>query len=261
MTTRVLGHPGSIGVPAAPGREILRVEVGSTLHGIGIGSDDTDLMGVTVEPRNAVTGLGKFEHFTWRSAPEGQRSGSGDVDLSVYGLKKFLRLACKGNPSVMVVLFAPESHLYLCDDLGRELIAMRDQIVSYQCKGRFLGYLNGQRQRAEQDRASGKGRREGREEKWASHMVRLGYQAVEILRTGTLTLPMAAEQAEECRAIKRGEVSFPDALTIAHRLEDEAAAIKATDSPLREHPDLPAIETWMHSVYLRDFWRHDQRLD
>ena len=232
-----------------PGTEILRVEVGSTLHGIGIGSDDRDLMGVTVEPANAVFGLASFEQYEWRTAPKGERSGPDDTDLVVYGLKKWMRLAVKGNPSVLMVLFAPPEFTDHVTPIGEELRHLTPAVVSQRCKGRFLGYLGGQRRRAEQERGSGHGRREGREAKWASHMVRLGYQAEELLTTGRLTLPMPVEQAEMCKAVKRGEVSFDDALRIAQ--EHEQRVERIADSPLPVEPDLCRIEAWMQSVYLR----------
>lgn len=234
-----------------PGTEILRVEVGSTLHGIGIGSDDRDLMGITIEPAPAIFGLQTFEQYEHRTAPKGQRSGPGDTDLVVYGLKKWMRLAVKGNPSVIVPLYAPGSFTELILPLGYELRHLVMAIVSQQCKGRFLGYLNGQRRRAEEDRGSGRGRREGREAKWASHMVRLGYQAEELLTTGSLTLPMPVEQAAMCKAVKRGEVPFEDALRIAREHEERVQRIES--SPLPERPDIPRIEQWMRSVYLRTY--------
>ncbi len=232
-----------------PGTEILRVEVGSTLHGIGVGSDDTDLMGITIEPASAVFGLDKFEQVTHRTAPDGVRSGPDDVDLVVYGLRKWMRLAVKGNPSTIVLLYAPDEFTRRITSLGFELHHLADAIVSQRCKGRFLGYLNGQRKRALEDRSSGRGRREVREEKWASHMVRLGYQGREILTTGRLTLPMPEEQASYCRAIKRGVVSFDEALARSHELEREIENIKS--SPLAAEPDIERIEAWMQSAYLR----------
>ena len=128
---------------------------------------------------------------------------------------------------------------------------MVDAIVSRRCKGRFLGYLNGQRDRAERDRGSGRGRREGREAKWASHMVRLGYQAEELLSTGWLTLPMPERQAEECRAIKRGDISFRRALDISMEQVDRIEALE--DGPLPDEPDLQRIEAWMRNAYMRTF--------
>lgn len=234
----------------APGTEILRVEVGSTLHGIGIGSDDRDLMGITVEEPEVIFGMRQFEQFEHRTAAKGERSGPGDTDLVVYGLKKWMRLALKGNPSVIILLYAPDDFLDLIlPPYGDELRELAPAIVSQQCRGRFLGYLNGQRQRAENEQGSGHGRREGREAKWASHMMRLGYQAEELLTTGRLTLPMPEVEAEICKAVKRGEIPFEEALRLSQVQEARVEAI--TDFAIPEHPDLPLVEDWMRSVYQR----------
>ena len=55
---------------------ILRAVVGSTVHGLSNpGTDDRDEMGVCVEPREYVLGLRPFEHWVFRSRPEGVPSG------------------------------------------------------------------------------------------------------------------------------------------------------------------------------------------
>lgn len=244
----VQGHE----LPRIPGYPIQLTTVGSTLHGIGIGSDDTDLMGVTIEPTNTITGLKNFEHFTWRTAKKDERSGPDDVDLTVYGLKKYLRLAVKGNPSVITMLYAPPKFWQIHTDTGLELEAMRQRIVSKQVKHRYLGYLRNQRHRAEAEnehQSRGFATHDPRTPKWASHMVRLGIQAKELLSTGHLTLPMVQDDAELCRSIKRGEVSFQSALELSREHEEAIDAID--DSPLLEEPDIEAIEKWMWSVYAR----------
>ena len=49
---------------------ILEVEVGSRAHGIAIeGTDDSDRMGVCVEPPEFVIGLRKFEQHVTRTPP------------------------------------------------------------------------------------------------------------------------------------------------------------------------------------------------
>lgn len=66
---------------------ILRVLVGSGVHGTAIeGQDDRDEMGVCVESHNSVVGLEKFEHYEFRTQPEGVCPGPGDLDLIVYSL-------------------------------------------------------------------------------------------------------------------------------------------------------------------------------
>src|SRR6185295_6437812 len=60
---------------------ILRVQVGSGLHGTAIkGQDDRDEMGICVEPPEYVVGLSRFEQYIFRTQPEGHRSGPGDLD-------------------------------------------------------------------------------------------------------------------------------------------------------------------------------------
>lgn len=249
--TRSTGTPTTAELPAPPATEIVRCEVGSTLHGIDVGSDDVDLMSVGIEPRRAVTGLQQWEHWTWRTAAEGERSGPGDVDWTMYGLRKYLRLAMQGNPSVIALLYAPATKCEYPHTVGVELRTMRDYIVSQNCIPRFLGYLHGQRQRALDGKGSGRGAREGRSDKWASHMVRLGYEALEIVTTGCLSLPMRDEWAEQCRAVKRGEMTLTDALAIAERLESEVRAV--TDPRLPAGPDVAKVEDWLHDVYWREY--------
>jgi hypothetical protein len=89
--------------------EILRGVVGLTSHGTAIeGQDDRDEMGVFIEPPEHVCGLTPCEHYVYRDQPEGVRSQPGDLDLVMYSLRKFCRLATQGNPSVILLLWLPE---------------------------------------------------------------------------------------------------------------------------------------------------------
>src|SRR3712207_2898819 len=91
---------------------ILRAVVGSQLHGLNNpGTDDRDEMGVCVEPREYVLGLREFDHFVFRTQAEGEPSGPGDLDLVVYGLRKYCRLALKGSPTVLLLLYAEGDQL------------------------------------------------------------------------------------------------------------------------------------------------------
>jgi predicted nucleotidyltransferase len=111
---------------AAQRGQILRSTVGSGVHGIAIaGTDDHDEMAVFVEPAEWVLGSERGpEHYVARSQPEGARSGHGDTDLIAYTLRKYLRLAVKGNPTALLPLFAPESDLLYVTELGHELRAL-----------------------------------------------------------------------------------------------------------------------------------------
>lgn len=85
---------------------IIRAPVGSTLHGLhNPGTDDRDQMAVCVEPPEYLLGLREFEHYVFRTQPDGVQSGPGDLDLTVYGLRKYCRLALKGSPTTPLLLF------------------------------------------------------------------------------------------------------------------------------------------------------------
>jgi hypothetical protein len=125
---------------------ILRALIGSEIHGTSLaGQGDRDEMGVCIEPPETVAGLSRFEHYTFRTQPDGARSGPGDLDLVVYGLRKFAGLAAHGNPTVLLLLFVADEHICFADELGRELRANRHLFLSRQAGPRFRGYLESQR--------------------------------------------------------------------------------------------------------------------
>ena len=90
--------------------------MGSTVHGLNVndGIEDRDEMGICVEPLEEAMALwAPFEQFIYRSAAEREgrenaRSIAGDLDLTIYSLRKWVRLALKGNPTILILLFTPE---------------------------------------------------------------------------------------------------------------------------------------------------------
>jgi uncharacterized protein len=143
---------------------ILRVQVGSGVHGTSItGQDDRDEMGVCLEPPQFVTGLARvpngirgvgpsvafdqYERHTAWDRPGGvaNRSGAGDLDVIIYSARKWARLALAGNPTVLLVLFVPDEEVVFRNDTGAELVSNAHRFVSRLAAGRFLGYLQGQK--------------------------------------------------------------------------------------------------------------------
>lgn len=240
---------------------ILRVLVGSGVHGTAIdGQDDRDEMGVCLEPPNTVMGLDKFEHYSYRTQPEGACSGPGDLDFIIYSARKYARLAAAGNPTVLLPLFVPDSAVCYSDQFGEQLRAQRSMFLSRQAGARFRGYLHSQRLGLMGMRSGGT-RNQGRadirakygfDSKFAMHMVRLGLQGVELLRTGTITLPIPEPDLTWLRELRCGERSKEDALRYAERLETELADLEGM-SHLPERPDITAINNWL-AVAHRAHW-------
>lgn len=126
---------------------VLLTEVGSTLHGVGVGDqDDLDMQGVCIEPPEVVLGTRQFDQYEYRTKGQGIRSGPGDIDLNIYSLSKWIRLIVHGNPSHLLPLFAPDDKVYAISWPGEELRANRHLFLAREHAKRFLGYLNKQRQ-------------------------------------------------------------------------------------------------------------------
>jgi hypothetical protein len=227
-------------------------------------------MGICVEPAHTVIGTEMFKHYSFRTAEQREPakgnfapcSGPDDLDLIVYGLRRYVALATHGNPTMLLPLFVPDDAVCFINDFGRELREKRQMFLSRKAGPRFKGYLHSQREGLMGLRSGGtrnQGRadiraRYGFDTKFAMHMVRLGYQGVELMRTGRIELPMHGSQLAALRELRQGKRTKKWALSEAERLEtqiDEATA----DSPLPDEPNWAAINQWLIDVHQRH-WGH-----
>jgi predicted nucleotidyltransferase len=176
------------------------------------------LIGLRLARKPGVRNPYRFEHWVERTQPEGVRSGPGDLDLVAYSLRKYLRLALKGHPTVLLLLFVPDELTLIETELGRQLRALRTAIVSKRAGRGYLGYLSGQKERLHGTRGQRRVNRpelveaHGFDTKYAMHALRLGYQGLELLEAGRLTLPMPEPERSRVMSVRRGERSFDDVL-------------------------------------------------
>src|SRR5205085_1468291 len=104
----------------------------------------------------------------------------GDLDLVIYSMHKFLRLALKGNPQIMEMFFI-KKYVYV-NALGTHLQELAPYVVSKQAGKAYLGYMQAQRQRLNGERGGKDVNRPelvekyGFDTKYAMHVVRLGLQ-------------------------------------------------------------------------------------
>ncbi len=255
---------------------ILRVQVGSGVHGTSIaGQDDRDEMGVCLEPPEFVTGLARvpngingagpsvrfeqYERHTAWDRPGGvtNRSGAGDLDVIIYSARKWARLALDGNPTVLLVLFVPDEEVVFRNEAGAELVANADRFVSRLAAVRFLGYLRGQKAAMTGQAGAHTNRPElvavhGYDTKYAMHALRLGLQGVELLTTGRITLPVPEPHRAYLRSIRKGERSLAEVLDAIDETGTRLAQL--CDSPaVPDQPDRSWVDEWLHRSYL-DFW-------
>jgi hypothetical protein len=255
---------------------ILRVQVGSGVHGTSIsGQDDRDEMGVCLEPARFVTGLARvpsgidggsadveFEqyqrHTVW-DMPGGlaNRSGAGDVDVVIYSARKWCRLALAGNPTVLLALFVPDEEVVYRNRFGAELVDNAHRFVSKLAADRFLGYLQSQRAAMTGEPGAHTNRPElvavhGYDTKFAMHALRLGVQGVELLTTGRITLPMPEPDRNYLRQVRRGEVALKEVIAQVDQAAEHLAALRdASDLPAE--PDRSWVDEWLHRSHL-SYW-------
>lgn len=240
----------------AEGNTILRGVVGSTALGTSIKEhDDTDEMGICVEPPECVLGLNHFQHWIFRTKPEGVRSGPGDLDLAIYGLRKYFRLAAQGNPSILILLYLHQHHYRIVTAAGKQLIEHRDIFVSQEAGRRFLGYLRGQKAKLRGERSPCVARPElveryGYDTKFAGHALRLGLQGIEYMKEHRLTLPML--QAPLIRNVRTGCYTLDQTLTM---IDDVERHLSELVDACTLHVDLDKVNAFMIDTYTRH-WRN-----
>jgi len=242
---------------------ILRVPAGSTLHGLNLpGTDDSDEVAICIEDLDAAMGFSEFEQYIYRTAAEREGkhdapSRAGDLDLTIFSLRKFLRLAMQGNPQIIQCFFVPAALCLVRDARGAQLQDLAPLVVSRHAGHRYLGYLEAQRQRLLGERGQKKVNRPeleakyGFDTKYAMHILRLAYQGVELLSTGRLTLPMAEADRAFVFATRLGQVPLQDVLTRAGDLERQIKDL-LNDAPIPAEPARDEIQTWM----LRMYWEN-----
>lgn len=226
---------------------------------------------ICVEPPEFVLGLRGFEQWVHRTAwertgtnlrSENQPpSGPGDLDLIVYSLRKWMRLALRGNPTVLLPLFAPPKEFVTLTPLGEELRDLAPAIISRVAARSFLGYATAQREKLLGLRGQKGVNRPaddaGYDGKFAMHMLRLGFQGIELLETGRITLPIPEPDLTFLRGVRTGAVPLSEVTKRAEHNEAKLLGL-AESAPVPEAPDESAVDAWLVSAYRRH-WSGEAR--
>lgn len=236
----------------ALGNEILRGIVGSTANGTAIDDQaDWDELGVFIEPADKVCGLESLDHYIRRDQPEGVRSRPGDVDLTLYSLRRFCRLAIAGNAGALILLWLPS---YVTrSEAGDALVRLRDAFISRKAGERFVSYLVSQRKRLTGESGLRVKRPElvaryGYDTKFAMHALRIGYQGIALMAEGHMPVPVPPPELAVLRAVRAGEVSYADALDL---IADAEARLRRLVEASQRTPDIAEIEAFLVAAHLR----------
>jgi len=214
---------------AFPRRLIHLFVGGSELHGAKVhGTDDLDIYGLFVEPPELVLGLDSMPHFVWSTAGNDRRNGPKDVDVTLYSLKKWAALACKGNPTALHFLFTKSA---VRSRIWSAILANKRVFLSRTCVPQFLGFANAQLRRMTGELGRGqKGQRPDLEQKFGydvkagMHVLRLLYECQELVSSGKITLPRP--ERDLLIRVRTGQYSKEKVIAMAQKLfaECEEAA-------------------------------------
>jgi hypothetical protein len=80
------------------------------------------------------------------------------------------------------------------------------------------------------------------------HMLRLGYQGVEFLETGRLSLPMREPVRSHLMDVRSGRSNLADVLAECSQLEMRLGGLLHS-SPLPVDPDLQTVERFVMDTY------------
>lgn len=250
----LLKHVAESGFPFV-GRLIHLFVGGSELHGAKVhGTDDLDIYGVYIEPPELILGLDSLPHLVWSTAGNDRRNGPNDVDITLYSLKKWSGLACKGNPTALHFLFAKSA---LENPVWRGIVLKKDVFLARSCAKQFTGFANDQLKRLAGQKGRGKkGQRPEIEAKYgydvkaAMHTLRLLYECKELVTQGRITMPRP--ERDLLIRVRTGKYAMDRVIAMAHKefaeCEDAAKA-----SSLPEKIDRAAVSKLLAKSY-RTAW-------
>lgn len=221
---------------------VMSCVVGSLSHGTHDprpdSIDDVDYMLVVMPPRERLLGLHKWSH--WRMQQD-------ELDVVAYSFERYVGLLLKANPNVVGTLWLRPVDYQYQHAAFKELVARRDMFSSLRAADSFGGYAYGQLRRMENLACEGYmgAKRKalvqqfGYDTKNAAHTIRLFRMGIEFVATGQMQV--WREDADELKAIKRGEWSLDRIRSEAKRLDTLLTEASAT-SPLPKQPDTEAAD-------------------
>jgi hypothetical protein len=177
------------------------------------------------------------------------------VDICLYSLRKWARLAAGGNPTCLSYLFAQNT--LEATDLWQEVRNMRTLFLSKTSAEQFKGFANAQLQRILGERGKGKhGQRPELEEKFnmdtkaAMHVIRLLGEGIELMQTGEIAYPRPNKDL--LIKIRTGAYDVPFINDMAEHLFHDLDNAQM-DSSLPENVDKEGISRFLTKFYL-EFW-------
>jgi predicted nucleotidyltransferase len=204
---------------------------GSRAFGTAFPDCDWDYYGVFSYPLRQVVGLQPLrQSYQWQI---------GDNDFAFHELGKFVKLALKGNPTFLDVLYAPG--VIYQDDTGAALRHIRYAFLSKEVLSCYVGYATDQLQRYERgSRLHSK--TGGLNPKFISHALRLLYGGIHLAKTGEFITQLPLSVRNGIVALREGDPTR--AIEAVATLRDSLVE-EAKRTVLSEQPDTYLVEEFL----------------
>lgn len=129
---------------------ILKISSGSYLYGTNTENSDQDYLGIYLNTKEELLGLQSSEELTQNitSKTNNGKNTKDAVDCKYFELRKFCRLALKGNPTILEILFVNKENILEITKEGEELLSLRNEFLSKNIYNSFMGYAFSQKKKA-----------------------------------------------------------------------------------------------------------------
>lgn len=209
----------------------LLVRGGSKSYGLDDARSDDDYAGVFLAPLRAFVSL---------DGPGPDSETGHDPDFTLHEFGKFCRLALKGNPAVLEVLWNDD--VLHCDDWGRALRERRKSFLHRDGLRVYVDYAESQLKKMARGGGSGLHAKGGAYNgKFGAHLLRLLHAGITLAATGEVQVRVPAALAVELLAVKHGEVSMERVIQTALPLLQQLTRLAETNT-LPARPDREAVD-------------------
>ena len=124
-------------------RTIFRCLSGSHAYGLNTPESDEDIRGVCIPPLEYFFNLNEFEQYVQTKVE----------DITIFGIKKFFKLALDCNPNILELLFMPEDCILQTSTTWELIEDIRHLFLSKKVKHTYTGYAFSQIKRVKTHRA------------------------------------------------------------------------------------------------------------
>jgi hypothetical protein len=207
----------------------LLVRVGSHAFGLERDGSDDDFQGVFIARLREILSIDGLASDTY--------AGS-DPDYQLHEIGKLCRLALKGNPAILEMLWCPD--VVAATPWGERLRALRARCLHRGTLSVYAAYAGAQLRKLKKGKGlhTKGGTYNG---KFGAHLIRLLHAGIHLGRTGEVMVRVPESLLAALRRIRRDEVSAHEVEAMAASLVAELRAVEAS-TVLPAEPDRGAFE-------------------